>query len=118
MPARPVTFATVKKIALTLPEVEASTTHGSPALKYKGKRLLAWIPAHKWLEKGTFAVMIDEGQKEALIADAPDTYYTHPHYDNYPCVLVRMSRVTPDALHDLLNASWQFVSRYNSHKRS
>jgi hypothetical protein len=112
------TFASVQKAALSLPDVEPGTTHGSPALKYKGKQLLAWIPAHKWLEPGTFAVRIDEAQKEALIADAPETYYTHPHYDGYPCVLVRLSRLRADALHDLLNASWQFVSKYNSRKRS
>jgi hypothetical protein len=111
-------FATVKKIALKLPDVEEGTTFGSPAFKYKGKHLLAWIPMHKYLEPGTLGVRIDEDQKDALIADAPDTYYTHPHYDGYPSVLVRLAKIREDALRDLLTASWQFVSRYNSRKRS
>jgi len=118
MPARRVTFATVKKIGLALPEVEEGTSFGSPALKYKGKHLLAWIPLHKYLEPDTLGIRIDEDQNDALIADAPETYYTHSHYDGYPSVLVRMPKISEAALRDLLTASWRFVSRYNSRKRS
>jgi hypothetical protein len=45
-----------------------------------------------------------------LIAANPDTYYLTDHYVNYPVVLVRLSRVHPDALRDLLLMAWRFVS--------
>jgi hypothetical protein len=42
-----------------------------------------------------------------LLADDADTYY---HYVNYPCVLVRLSDVHPDALRDLVTGASRFVS--------
>jgi len=44
-----------------------------------------------------------------LMAAAPDIYYLTDHYVNYPVVLVRLSRIHPDALRDLLGIAWHFV---------
>ncbi len=102
-------FGTVRKIALLLPNVEESTTYGSPALKVRGK-LLACIPTHRSAEPGSLAVRIDFDQRAELLATAPDVYYVKDHYVNYPAVLVRLSRIHPDALQDLLAMSWRFVT--------
>ena len=91
--------------------------YGAPALKFKGK-LLACIPTNKAAESDSLVVRIDFDQRDGLLEDAPDTYYVKPHYVDYPCVLVRLSRIAPEALQDLLKASWHFVSRENSRKRS
>ncbi len=40
--------------------------------------------------------------RDELIAADPKTYYLKPHYEAYPCVLVRLSKIEPDALRDLL----------------
>jgi hypothetical protein len=61
--------------------------------------------------------MIPFDQRDALIAEAPDTYYITDHYVNYPVVLVRLSRVNPDILRDLLNAAWRFVSANQPRRR-
>jgi hypothetical protein len=90
--------------------------YGSPALKLNGK-LLACIPTNKAAEPESLAVSIDFDQRDGLLADAPETYYVKPHYINYPCVLVRLRQIQPDALKELLNASWQFVNS-SSRKRS
>ena len=45
-----------------------------------------------------------------LLAAAPDVYYVTDHYLNYTSVLVRLSRVTPDVLRDLLGMAHKFVS--------
>ena len=37
-------------------------------------------------------------------------YYFTDHYANYPMVLVRLSRIHPEALRDLLGAAWRFVT--------
>ena len=34
-------------------------------------------------------------QRDALIAEAPDVYYLKPHYEPYPCVLVRLVEGAP-----------------------
>ena len=116
MTRRRITFETVKELALALPHVEAGTMYGAPALKLNGK-LLACVPIHKSAEPESLAVSIDFDQRDGLLADAPETYYVAPHYINYPCVLVRLRRIQPEALKELLDASWQFVNK-SSRKRS
>ena len=116
MTRRKITFETVKKVALALPNVEEGTMYGSPALKLNGK-LLACIPTNKAVEPESLAVSIDFDQRDGLLADAPETYYVKPHYVNYPCVLVRLRRIQPEALKELLDSSWQFVNK-SSRKRS
>ena len=116
MARRRITFETVKEVALALPDVEEGTMYGSPALKLNGK-WLACVPTNKAAEPESLAVRIDFDQRDGLLADAPETYYLKPHYINYPCVLVRLRRIQPDALKELLDASWQFVNK-SSRKRS
>jgi len=55
-------------------------------------------------------VRIDLEHRAELIAAAPDVYYVTDHYINYPSVLVRLSRIHPDALRDLLRMAWTFVT--------
>ena len=83
--------------------------YGSPALKIRGK-LLTCIPAHKSAEPESLAVSIDFDRRAEFLSVAPDVYYLTDHYVNYPVVLVRLSRIHPDALRDLLDTAWRFVS--------
>ena len=108
-----VTFDTVRKIGLALPDVEEGTMYGSPALKVRGK-LLACLAIHKSAEPGSLAVRIDFDQRVGLLAEGPETYYLTDHYRNYPVVLVRLSRIRIDQLRDLLGAAWRFVTSQKS----
>ena len=45
-----------------------------------------------------------------MIAEAPEIYYVKEHYLNYECVLARLSRLSPDALRDLLGMAYKFIS--------
>ena len=103
-------FETVRKIGLTLPGVEESTAYGMPALKVHGK-LLACVPANPSAEPGSLAVRVDFDDRAELLAAAPDIYYVTDHYVGYSAVLVRLSRVTPDVLRDLLGMAYKFVTR-------
>src|SRR5262245_19890425 len=102
------TFDTVRAIARALPDVEEGTAWGTPAFKLRG-RLLAGIASNKAAEPNTLFVCVSFDQRDAMIADDPDTYYLKDHYVGYPCVLVRLARIHPDALRDLLQAGWRFV---------
>jgi hypothetical protein len=53
---------------------------------------------------------MDIAGRDSLIEEEPSTYYLKEHYLNYPCVLVRLSRVHADALRDLLTGAHRFVS--------
>jgi hypothetical protein len=102
-------FKTVDAIGRTLPDVEATTLWGQPALKVRGKMFVC-IASHKSAEPNTLVVMMDFADRDALVEDDPGTYYLKDHYVNYPCVLVRLSRVRANALRDLVTGAHRFVS--------
>jgi len=111
MPSSKTDFDTVRKIGLTLPGVKESTAYGSPALKVHGK-LLACVPAHRSAEPGSLVVRVDFDDRAQMLADAPDVYYVTDHYLDYNAVLVRLSRVTPNVLRDLLGMAHKFVTAH------
>jgi hypothetical protein len=110
MPRRTIDFETVRKIGLALPGVEESTAYGSPALKVQGK-LLACVPSHRSAEPGSLVIRVDFDDRAELLAADPDVYYVTDHYVGYNAVLVRLSRVNPDVLRDLLGMAYKFVTR-------
>jgi hypothetical protein len=112
----PVTFEVVREAAAALPDVEEGTAWGVPALKLRG-RLLACMASNKSAEPNTLVVCIGFDQRDAMIADDPETYYLKPHYEAYACVLVRLSRISRDALTDLLQAGWRFVDASSPTRR-
>jgi hypothetical protein len=78
-------------------------------LQVRGKMFVC-IASHKSAEPNTLVVRMDFAQRDALIEEDPATYYLKEHYVDYPCVLVRLSRVHPDALRDLVQSAYRFVS--------
>jgi len=48
----------------------------------------------------------DEGVKFALIADEPDVYFTTPHFDGYPAVLVKLAEIDEVGLRELIVEAW------------
>ena len=110
LPRSTVNFDTMRDIALTLPGVEESTAYGVPALKVHGK-LLACVPANRSAEPASLVVRVDFDDRAELLDADPAVYYVTDHYVDYSAVLVRLSRVNPDALRDLLGMAYKFVTR-------
>lgn len=102
-------FETVRELALALPDVEAGTAYGSPAVKVGGK-MFACMAVHRSAEPNTLAVRVDFPDRDELIESDPSVFYLTDHYVNYPCVLVRLGRIETDALRDLLAMGWRFES--------
>jgi len=117
MPKSTISFDAVRKIGLALPGVEESAAYGAPALKVRGK-LLACVPTHRSAEPGSLAVRVGFDDRAELIAAAPDVYYVTDHYLGYSAVLVRLSRVTPDVLRDLLGMAHTFVTASDAGRSS
>jgi hypothetical protein len=107
------TFKSVESIGRRLPGVEVTTTWGKPALKVGGKMFVC-IASHKSAEPNTVVAMMDIADRDALIEDDPDTYYLKEHYVDYPCVLVRLSRVRADALRDIVTGAYRYVNAMKS----
>ena len=107
-PASHEAFEAVKTVGLTLPDVEAPMTAGSPRLK-RGGAFMAGLATHPSAEPDTLVIRYEEQEREWLLEDAPETYYLPDYYRRWPVILVRLSQVTPDALRDLLTVSWRLT---------
>jgi hypothetical protein len=106
---RSASFKAVEAIGRTLPDVEVTTTWGTPALKVRG-RMFVCLASHKSAEPNTLVVMMDFADRDLLLEEDPATYYLKEHYVNYPCVLVRLSKVSRDALRDLVIGAHRHIS--------
>ena len=95
--------------------MEVTRAWGQPALKVGGK-MFACLASHKSAERNTLVVKMDFAQKDALIEEEPGTYYLKEHYVGYPCVLVRLWRVHPDALRELILHANRYVAAAKSRK--
>ncbi|MGA8143199.1 MAG: MmcQ/YjbR family DNA-binding protein [Candidatus Acidiferrales bacterium] len=94
-----ITYDTVRRTGLTFPNAEDSTSYGTPALKVKGKLFVRWREEE---DADTIVLKMPFERREELMAADAETYFITDHYREYPWVLVRLSKVHPDALHDLL----------------
>jgi hypothetical protein len=111
------TFDDVRAIGLALPNTEEGTAWGTPVLRVNGT-IFAGIPIHKSAEPDSVAFRVDVADRDLLIAEQPDIYYTAAHYENYPCVLVRFARINRDALDDLVQMAHRYASAQKRRTKS
>ncbi|OBH85881.1 MULTISPECIES: MmcQ/YjbR family DNA-binding protein [unclassified Mycobacterium] len=98
----------------------ALTSEPSPHDWRVGKKLLAWERPLRPSEREALAHggseppdgdilgvrVSDEGVKFGLIADEPAVYFTTPHFDGYPAVLVNLSAISVRDLEELITEAW------------
>jgi hypothetical protein len=101
----PKEFESVRRIALALDNVEEGTSYGTPAFKVDGE---LFVRMHQ--DGESLVARTDFEQREELMAADPETYYITDHYLNYEWILIRLSRVHPDALRDLIRMAWRLAS--------
>ena len=103
----------VARIVARLPE----TTEPTPRNWRVHKKLIAWERPLRNADYDALgadapdgdilgARVSDEGVKFALIADDPDVYFTTPHFDGYPAVLVRLAEISEPDLTELITDAW------------
>ena len=95
------TWDDVRELALGLPEVEEGTAYRKPALRVGGKVFAAVSP-----HEDALAVRAGFVEREFLLQADPEAFYVTPHYEGHPWVLVRLDRVDPENLRDVLTESW------------
>jgi len=99
------TFDAIRKMALALDNVEEATSYGTPAFKVGGAMI-----ARLRDDIGALVVRMSIEDRQELIAADPETYFITDHYLEYPYILVRLSKVHPDAMRDLLRGAWRSAS--------
>jgi hypothetical protein len=105
MPRNLINFDTVRNIGLTFPGVKESTAYGSPVLKVHGK-LLAAMAVNRSAEPGSLMLCVDFDDRAELLTADPEVYYVTDQYVGN-ALLVRLSRVNPDVLRDLLGMAYK-----------
>jgi hypothetical protein len=104
--ARGCTYDDVRKAALTLPDVEEGTSYGTAALKVKGKLMV------RLREEGDVIVLkMPFDLRTELMEGDPDTYFITDHYAGFEWILVRLGKLTPSALPDLLRTAHRAALR-------
>jgi len=93
----------VRTIALSLPDTTEEPWYGTPGYKVRGK---GFLRIRTEAEGGLVVFVSDVGEKEALLASDPQTYFTVPHYDGYATVVVHLLSIGTDVLRELITASW------------
>lgn len=99
---KPPAFETACEIARSLPGAEESTSYGTPAFKVKGK-----LFARFHQDGESLVVSVDFDEREEMMSADAEKFYITDHYRNYPWILVRLSKVNPDELRDVLLGSWR-----------
>src|SRR4029453_10354438 len=78
--------------------------------------MFACVAINKSAEPNSMVVRMDMAQRDLLLEEDPATYYVTDHYVDYPCVVVRLSRISPEALDDLIRGAHRFVTATASSK--
>ena len=110
------TWDDVRGLALDLPETAEVTSRGHAQWKVKDK-LFVWERPLRRGDLEALGAAAPDGPilgarvehlvaKEALLADDPAVYFTTPHFDGYPSVLVRLDAIGAEELRELVVEAW------------
>ena len=114
---RPVTdWDDVRRIALALPETSEQSSRDLTSWRVRDKAFVWERP----LRPADLRALGDDAPtgpilgarvehlvaKEALLADDPDVFFTTPHFDGYPAVLVRLDEITIEDLEEVIVEAW------------
>jgi hypothetical protein len=94
----------VRRIALSLPETDEHPSYGGrPSFRVRKK-------GFTWLREDGTSITIHTpslDEKEELLASDAKKFFTEPHYDGFPVVLLRYGAVSAKELRELLTDSWR-----------
>ena len=110
------TWDDVRRIALALPETSERLSRDRPQWRVKDK-LFVW---ERPLRRSDLEALGDQapsgpilgarvehlGAKEALLANDEGVFFTTPHFDGYPAILVRLERIDVEGLDEVIVEAW------------
>jgi hypothetical protein len=110
------TWEDVQRIALSLPETSEGVSWEQRHWRVKDKGFVWERP----LRRGDLEALGDSapdgpilgarvehlGAKEALLADDSGVFFTTPHFDGYPAILVQLERIALEDLTEVIVEAW------------
>lgn len=101
-----VTWEDVVAFAVSLPDVEESTSYRTPSIKVAGK-LMGRLRTEA---EGKLALKCSSADKEALVGGSDPAFSTIAHYDGHDYALVDLDLVDRDELFELIDAAWHIAA--------
>jgi hypothetical protein len=110
------TWDDVRRIALELPETSEEVSRDLRHWRVKDKGFV-WERPLRRADLEALGDAAPDGPilgarvehmvaKEALLADDPSVFFTTPHFDGYPAVLVRLERIGLEDLREVIVEAW------------
>jgi hypothetical protein len=110
------TWDDVRRLALALPETSERESRGSAQWRVKDK-LFVWERPLRKSDIEALGTAAPEGPilgarvehlvaKEALVADPSGVYFTTPHFDGYPAILVQLDLISAADLEEVTVEAW------------
>jgi hypothetical protein len=110
------TWDDVRRIALSLPETSERTSRDRAQWVVKDK-LFVWERPLRQSDLKALGAGAPDGPilgarveheiaKQALIADDPNVFFTTPHFDGYPAILVQLERIGVEELEEVVVEAW------------
>ena len=106
----------VRRIALGLPETSEAISRGLRQWRVKDRGFVWERPLRgsdlealggSAPEGAILGARVEHlGAKDALLADASSVYFTTPHFDGYPAILVQLDRIPAGELEELITEAW------------
>jgi hypothetical protein len=110
------TWDDVRLVALGLPETSELDRRGQAFWRVRDKNFVWERP----LRKSDLAALGDAAPdgpilgarvehliaKEAFLAENPDVFFTTPHFDGYPAILIRLGEIGVDELEEVIVEAW------------
>jgi hypothetical protein len=121
----------VRRIALSLPETSEAEDRFAFSV-YNRRKQLGFVWA--WMERvepkqprvprsDVVAIRVaTEDEKQMLLASDPKKFFTEPHYNGLPAILVRLAEVDPTELNELITEAWRsrapkaLVAEFDQHR--
>ena len=106
----------VRRIALALPDTSEQSSRGLASWRVREKGFV-WERTLRSADLRALGAAAPTGPilgarvehlgaKEALLADESSVYFTTPHFDGYPAILVRLDKITVPELEELIVEAW------------
>ena len=100
-----VAYEMFRELILSFPGVAEGMAYGTPIFKVKKKMV-----ARQWDAPEIIVVKIDFPLRSSLVEGAPDVFFTTPHHEPSPLMLVRLNEVSLDDLKYLIEQAWRMVA--------
>jgi hypothetical protein len=107
----------VRRYALALPNTSEQTDSDGKAAWFVNKKHFTW---ERPLRRADLAALGDDAPegpilgvytgdlelKDVLLASDPNVFFTTPHFDGYPAVLVQLKKIAARKLKDIITEAW------------